>query len=160
MQAPHTRRLMTVLLLALLGLAACAQPGAAPQSPLPPAETPIPTQETAAPATGTIGTIEGTVTYAAANAPPAGAVVEVYLVDNDFGTFGTTTLTISGEPPPLPFTIDYDLDEVDPNGGYALIASVRVDGQVTGMSQAPVMVITLGFPTQGVTLTLSPNAVE
>jgi uncharacterized lipoprotein YbaY len=96
------------------------------------------------------------VTWDAANAPPAGAVVEVHLVDNDFATLGTATLTIGDEPPPLPFVIDYDPDEVDPNGGYALIASVRVNGQVTGMSQQPVMVITLGFPTRGVTLELGP----
>lgn len=103
------------------------------------------------------GVLEGTLAFAAETMPPAGAVAEVLLVGEQFETFASATYTLTGEPGPPAFRVEYDPSALDPNGGYALLARVLVDGQTAWATLEPALVISHGYPTTGITLTLTAN---
>lgn len=81
-------------------------------------------------------TLTGTVTYRARIALPAGAVVDVRLLDVSRADAPATTLARAeivtrGEQVPVPFTLRYDPGEVQPGRRYVVQATIAVDGRVT-----------------------------
>jgi len=83
-----------------------------------------------------LATLTGTVTYRARVALPAGAVVDVRLLDVSRADAPATTLARAeivtrGEQVPLPFTLRYDSGAIQAGRRYIVQATITIDGRIT-----------------------------
>jgi putative lipoprotein len=79
--------------------------------------------------------LEGTVTYRTRQALPAGAVVEVRLVDVSRAdapsvTHARQVLVTGGEQVPIPFALTYAPEVIEPGHRYQVQATITIDGRV------------------------------
>ncbi len=112
-----------------------AAPAAAP-SPAARAENAGNMVGAAAAVANDLATLTGAVTHRARVALPAGAVVDVRLLDVSRADAPATTLARAeivtrGEQVPLPFTLRYDAAAIQPGRRYLVQATITVDGRVT-----------------------------
>lgn len=85
------------------------------------------------PATAAMRTVDGTVTYRERMALPAGARVEVKLLDVSLADAPAKEIAranVSGANPPIRFQLRYDDARIDPRMRYALQAQIRVNGRL------------------------------
>lgn len=133
------RRLVPVLLL-VLGLAGCSAPPATPPAPA----------------------LTGSVSYRQRIALPPDAVVEVQLLDVSrpeapARVLHTATLSPRAQPP-LFFTIRYDPRQIDPQGTYALKATITIGGKLRFLSTNNTRVLTQGAPShRDLVLEMAPD---
>lgn len=134
-------RLLTLLLLLLL-LAAC--------SPIDPTAT-----FTTAPQHS--GSISGTVAYRARISLPAGAQVQVELVDvtsEPFTVLAAQTVVTQGAQPPVAFTLAYDPAAVETGRQYGLTARIVVKDEITFSLPGYARVLSQNAPRNNVDLLL------
>jgi len=84
-------------------------------------------------------------------------LVDLTIPDVPPDTLGTTII----DPvlaPPIPFTVVYQSDAVDPDGSYALEATVLVGDDVMLDTSQPVPVLTGGHPRDDVQLEVAPTS--
>lgn len=98
-----------------------------------------------------MGSITGTITYREKVTLPAGAVIEVRLLDvtsieSPAITIGEQTIETTGEQVPIPFAISFDAAQIDPNHFYLLLATITVNGELEWLNNQPVWVLTYGNP--------------
>lgn len=110
---------------------------------------------TAAQAFRTAANLNGRVTYRTREALPAGAIVEVRLldvsrVDAPAITLGRTEVVTRGEQVPIPFTVGYDSDAIDQRRRYALQATITIAGRVAYRMTTAQAVLTNGAPATNV----------
>ena len=105
-----------------------------------------------------MATLAGTVTYRARVALPAGAVIEVRLLDVSRAdapadTLARVEVVTRGEQVPVAFALSYDPDAIQPRRRYVVQATIAVEGQVTWRTttQHPVFVDGMA-PTSPVTV--------
>jgi putative lipoprotein len=96
-------------------------------------------------------TLRGRVTYRARVALPAGAVVEVRLLDVSRADAAATELarsvvTTRGEQVPVPFALAYDPGVIDGRGRYVIEATITVGSRVAWRTTAAQRVLTGGAP--------------
>jgi uncharacterized lipoprotein YbaY len=124
------------------------------------AQAPVPAP---AAATGAAtGVVTGTVTYLERVALPPNALVTVQLVEPG-GAAGPVVLAERfiysvGRQVPIPFEIKVDPNQIKPDAGYAVQATITSGGQVTFRSAQPVPVITGGNPAGNVQILVTPVA--
>ena len=133
---------ISILILAItLVLASCAPAQQPAFTPAPtPASTPTPEAK-----------VTGTVAYLEKMALPAGAIVEVKLLDISWQdvpavTIGEHVITTSGNQVPFPFEIKYNPITIDPRYTYSVRASITVDGKLWFTTDTRYAVITQGNP--------------
>ena len=95
--------------------------------------------------------VTGTVAYLEKMALPAGAIVEVKLLDISRQdapavTIGEHVITTSGNQVPFPFEIKYNPTSIDPRYTYSVRASITVDGKLWFTTDTRYAVITQGNP--------------
>lgn len=94
--------------------------------------------------------VTGTLHLRGADAWPAGAVVEVKLVDVSRADAAAVTLAEQvlrpDGPPPLPFALAYDPAAIDPRGSFAVQARVTADGRLRYLTATRHAVLTGGGP--------------
>jgi putative lipoprotein len=125
----------TLLVLALaLSVAACGAAGSRqPAAPIPPE-------------------INGTVRYLQGSAIPLEAQLRVRLeevsrADAPAQFIAETTVPRAG-PVPIPFRISVDPRVIDPKRGYTLTARIERQERLLFINEAPVRVLTLGYPSR------------
>lgn len=96
--------------------------------------------------------VTGTVSYLEKVALPAGAVVEIKLLDvseQDFEKqiLADQTITTTGQNVPLPFALSYDADDIDATKTYSVAARIFINGDLAWVSTQSYPVITNGYPT-------------
>ena len=109
--------------------------------------------------TVSIATVTGTVTYLERIALPPDAVVTVTLLDisqQDVAatTIATTEITTGGAQVPIPFTLEYNTQDIVPTNTYGVRADITVGGSPMFVTDTATPVITQGNPTTNVELTL------
>ncbi len=133
---------------------AAVAPAAAASAPASPAPAPPATAGRAANAVGgarareaVMATLTGTVTYRARVALPAGAVIEVRLLDVSRAdapadTLARAEIVTRGEQVPVAFTLSYDRDVIQARRRYVVQATIAIEGRVTWRTttQHPVFV--------------------
>lgn len=97
--------------------------------------------------------VAGTVTYLEKIALPAGAVVEVKLLDVSKQdapavAIGEQIITTSGQQVPFPFEIKYNSTAIDTRFIYAVRATITVDGKLWFTTDTRYAVITQGNPSK------------
>lgn len=97
------------------------------------------------------GNLTGTITYREKVALPAGAVIQVRLLDvtsieSPAITIGEQTIETTGEQVPIPFAIAFDAAQIDPNHFYLLLATITINGELEWLNSQPVWVLTYGNP--------------
>jgi uncharacterized lipoprotein YbaY len=97
--------------------------------------------------------VTGTVTYLPRVALPPNAIIAVSLLDVSRMDVAAVTLasqaTITGgQQVPIPFTLLYDPEQIDPRFTYAVQARITVDGQLRFITTSQFPVITQGNPTE------------
>ncbi len=116
------------------------------------APTPIPTPPPVpAPTPTPEAKVTGAVTYRERIALPAGAIVEVKLLDiskQDAPAviIGEQVIATTGQQVPFSFEIKYDSTTIDPRYTYAVRATITVDGKLWFTSDTTYPVITRGNP--------------
>lgn len=100
-----------------------------------------------------LATITGTVAYRQRIALPPTAVIEVQLQDVSLQDAAAITLTsemieTDGRQVPIPFSLSYDANEINPRHTYAVRASIYVDDQLRFTSTTSYPVITNGNSNQ------------
>jgi len=114
------------------------------------------TSEEPAPAeAGAITAITGQIAYRPRIALPPDAVVEVELqdisrADAPATVIGQQRIETGGQQVPIPFAVEYDLSQIDPNGVYVLVARISEGGTMTWRNPEILRVITGGWPTDQV----------
>jgi putative lipoprotein len=137
--------LLTIILLISI-LSGCAEGDSEPTpTPIPP-PTPEPTPTP-------VVKITGTITYREKIALPAGAIVEVKLLDiskqdTPAVTIGEQVITTTGQQVPFSFEINYNPATIDPRYTYAVRATITVDGKLRFTSDTTYPVITQGNPSK------------
>jgi putative lipoprotein len=126
------------LITAIIMLAGCS----APQTTL----TVPPTSESQ-------GKVTGSITYLEKIALPAGAIVDIKLLDvskQDAPSvnIGQQVITTSGQQVPFAFEIKYNTSAIDPRFTYAVRANIAVDGNLWFTTDARYAVITQGQPSR------------
>ena len=96
-------------------------------------------------------TVTGTVSYLEKVALPAGAVVEVKLLDLseqdiDGQVLADQTITTKGENVPIPFSLSYNPSDIDDTRTYSVGARIFIDGDLAWVSTQNYPVITNGYP--------------
>lgn len=119
-----------------------------------------PMSQTAAPAMNT-ATVTGTVAYRQRIALPPNAVVKVKLqdvsrMDAPAILIDEQTIATDGKQVPIPFTLQYNPNDVQPQARYAVAAEIWVDGQREWISTTRHSVVTGNAPTQDVTVMVNP----
>lgn len=99
--------------------------------------------------------LSGRVTYRTREALPAGAVVEVRLLDVSLADapaemLGRVEVVTKGEQVPIPFTVRYDAGAVDERRRYTLQVTIAIGGRVAYRSTTAHTVLTGGAPTADV----------
>ncbi len=90
-----------------------------------------------------MATLTGIVTYRPRVALPAGAVVEVRLLDvSGADTLARVEIVTRGEQVPVAFSLPYDPDAIQPRRRYVVHATIAVGGRVAWRTttQHPVFV--------------------
>jgi uncharacterized lipoprotein YbaY len=105
--------------------------------------------------------LSGRVTYRTREALPAGAVLDVRLLDvsrTDAPAvlLGRTGIVTRGEQVPLAFALRYDAAVITPRGRYALQATITVAGRVAYRTTTVQPVLTSGAPTAGIEVVVEP----
>ncbi|MGP1384967.1 MAG: YbaY family lipoprotein [Thainema sp.] len=100
-----------------------------------------------------LATITGTVAYRQRIALPPTAIIEVQLQDVSLQDaaaviLASETIESDGRQVPIPFSLSYDADEINPRHTYAVRASIYVDDQLRFTSTTSYPVITNGNPHQ------------
>ncbi len=128
------------------------QPGAAAEA----APAAALTSDEAAPATGlAITAITGQVAYRPRIALPPDAVIEVELqdisrADAPARVLGRQRIETGGQQVPIPFAVEYDLSQIDPDGVYVLVARISEGGTTRWTNPDLLRVITGGAITDQV----------
>jgi uncharacterized lipoprotein YbaY len=110
-------------------------------------------------ATPAMTAITGQVIYRQRIALTPDAVVEVELQDISHAdappsVLGSETIETAGRQVPIPFSVQYDLSQIDPQGVYVLAARILEGGLMTWSSPESPRVITGGAPTDQVQIML------
>lgn len=100
-----------------------------------------------------LATVTGTVAYRQRIALPPTAIIEVQLQDVSLQdaaavTLASETIESDGRQVPIPFSLSYDANEINPRHTYAVRASIYVDDQLRFTSTTSYPVITNGNPNQ------------
>ena len=95
--------------------------------------------------------LRGTVTYRQRIALPPNAVVEVKLVDVSRAdapaiTIAEQTIQTNGKQVPIPFTLSFDPNQINPKYRYAVQARITVDGTLRWINTTQYAVLTQGNP--------------
>ncbi len=103
--------------------------------------------------------LTGTVAARTHVALPAGAVIEVRLLDLSrpdapAHPLGRVEIVTRGEPLPVPFTLRYDAGAIQPGRRYVVQATIAIDGRVTWRTATPPPVLTAGAAATPVTVTV------
>ncbi|MDD3693834.1 MAG: YbaY family lipoprotein [Candidatus Pacebacteria bacterium] len=104
------------------------------------------------------GTVTGTVNYLPRIALPEGSIINIALLqegDANLATVSSTEIVTKGENVPVPFALDYFVDDLDENAGYYIKASIYSDGGVLDWEGDSGNVITKGNPVDGVEIMVS-----
>jgi uncharacterized lipoprotein YbaY len=114
-----------------------------------------PRAETQAGRTPLSGSLTGRVTYRARVALPAGAVIEIRLldvsrVDAPAALVARREVETRGEQVPVPFTLAYDPRAIDPRRRYAVEATITIDGRIAWRSTTAQAALTAGAPVTNV----------
>lgn len=96
--------------------------------------------------------VTGAVTYRPRIALPPDAVIEVNLVDVSRAdvaavTLASQTILVGDRQVPIPFTLVYDPEQIDPRFSYAVQARITVKDQLRFITTTRTSVITQGNPT-------------
>lgn len=96
--------------------------------------------------------VSGVVTYRQRIALPTGSVIEVKLLDVSKAdapavTIAEQTIITKGEQVPIPFTLSYDSQKIDPRHTYAVQARILLNNQLRWINTTRYSVITQGNPT-------------
>ncbi|MFC1929837.1 YbaY family lipoprotein [Chloroflexota bacterium] len=136
--------LLLTIILSISIFTGCAGGDSAPApAPAPsPAPSPAPTPE---------DKVTGTITYREKIALPAGAIVEIKLLDiSKQGApavaIGEQVITTTGQQVPFSFEIKYNPATIDSRYTYAVRATITVDGKLRFTSDTTYPVITRGNP--------------
>lgn len=105
----------------------------------------------------------GTVTYREAIALPNRSVVEVQILDvsradAEASVLAETTMTTRGENVPIPFTLDYDIDAIDPSMNYAVSARILIGDQLHFVTEEHIPFVVDGAPIKTVQLVLAATS--
>lgn len=105
--------------------------------------------------------LTGTVRYQEALSLPAGAVINVQLLDvtsieAPAITIGQQTIQTTDEQVPVPFAIAYEPSQIDPNHYYLLLATISINGELKWLNNQPVWALTYGNPTGGIDVIVRP----
>lgn len=133
------KSILTLLILVMTILVGCAGTGGA---------------ATPTPAESAIATLTGTVTYLQRIALPEGAIVTVQLVDVSLADAPATvlaeqTITTTTQVP-IPFTLEFNPADIQPNHTYAVQARIEVDGQLQWITTTQYPVLTNGAPSENI----------
>lgn len=106
-------------------------------------------------------TVTGNVTYYQRIALPPNAVVKVSLQDVSRADakailLDEQTISTNGKQVPIPFTLKYNPNQIQPHHSYAVSAQILVDGKLHWVSTTINSVITRDKPTENVTVVVSP----
>lgn len=105
-------------------------------------------------------TLSGRLLIRGGNVLPAGAEIRVNLLQafDDFKPFalGTQVITPTAKASTVPYAIAFDPSLVDPDGVYYVDAMIRVDGDLRWVTTGDTFVLTRGFPSDKVDVTLIP----
>lgn len=104
------------------------------------------------------GTVTGAVNYLPRIALPEGSIINLTLLekgDLDLATVASNEVVTTGENVPVPFALDYFVDDLDENAEYYIRASIYVDGGVLAWEGDSGNVITQGNPVDGVEIMVS-----
>ncbi len=96
-------------------------------------------------------TVTGTLTYRQRIALPAGAVIEVKLLDVSLQdvpakVISEQTITTKGEQVPIPFQLTFNPDQIKANNSYAVMAQIKLDNRLAFTTTRRYAVITNGEP--------------
>jgi putative lipoprotein len=111
------------------------------------------TTSTAPPTSESQGKVAGTITYLEKIALPAGAIVDIKLLDVSKQdapavNIGEQVITTSGQQMPFAFEIKYNTNTIDPRFTYAVRANITVDGNLWFTTDTRYAVITQGNPSR------------
>ena len=123
--------------------------------------SPTMTETLAAVSTPAITAITGQVVYRQRIALQPDAVVEVVLQDTSRAdapaiTLGSQTIELKGAQAPVPFSVEYDLSQIDPAGLYTMRATINEGGKLAWTSTQVIPVITRGAPTDQIEIMVQP----
>jgi uncharacterized lipoprotein YbaY len=112
-------------------------------------------EEAATSADAAITAITGEVAYRPRIALPPDAVIEVELhdisrADAPARIIGQQRIETGGQQVPVPFAVEYDLSQINPDGVYVLVARISEGGTMTWRNPEILRVITGGWPTDQV----------
>lgn len=104
-------------------------------------------------------TVTGNVTYRQRIALPPNAVVKVRLQDVSRADarailLDEQAIPTNGKQVPIPFTLNYNPQQIQPNHTYAVSAQIWVDGNLHWVSTTQHPVITNGNPSRDITITM------
>lgn len=159
-------RIPLLILMAVAALAAACV-AVPPQAEVPAATNELPAgqpaaessaaagEEPAPAASGALTVITGQVVYRPRIALAPDAVIDVQLqdvsrADAPARILGQQRIEANGRQVPIPFVIEYDLSQIDPNGVYILMARISEGGVLTWINPDLLRVITGGAPTDQV----------
>jgi len=108
-------------------------------------------------------TVTGNVVYRQRIALPPDAIVKVKLQDVSRADAAAIlldeqTIPTNGKQVPIPFTLNYNPDQIKPNHSYSVAAEIWVDGKRQWISTTNNPVITRGNPTENVTILVNQIA--
>ncbi len=108
------------------------------------------------------GSITGAVTYLQRMALPPNAVIQVQLLDTSRAdapakVIAEDNITLGDRQVPVPYTLKFDADKIDPKHRYSVSAKITVDGTLRFISDQEHPALTSGTSSQ-VHLTLKPVA--
>jgi len=154
-RTPVASTLAVGLLLGALPFACSREEPAPPPAPPEPAaevtaEEEVREVEDAAPAAP--ATLTGTVGYRLRIALPPEAIVSVRLEDTSLADAPATTIAAvsiptEGRQVPIPFMLEYDPADIEPDRTYSVRATIEIDGQLRWTSTRAYQVITRNNPT-------------
>lgn len=108
-----------------------------------------------------MATLVGRVTYRVRRALPAGAVVDVRLLDVSRAdapadVIGRVEIVTRGEQVPVPFALPYDASRIEPRRRYTVQVTITVDGTVAFRTTTAHTVLTGGAPSTNVEIVVEP----
>jgi len=105
--------------------------------------------------------LTGRITYRTRQALPAGAVIEVRLLDVSRAdapaeTLARVEIVTRGEQVPVPFTLRYDVARIESSRRYTVQVTISVDGRVRFRTTSAHAVLTGGAPAADVEVVVEP----